>query len=341
MSLFPSDRLSVVNNTSVYTTRIDGDSVYTDVNNSVAAASVVYFRFLGIRMITNSTDVNYRATPKVSFYGGYHYSTRLIRSIETFNLPAIPGVGDNVTARQDNHVHSGLAGIRLRPIKPLTINLDAEISRADRPFAPISDRNFHALRGRVQYKVKTLLLSSNYRQNYNTNSVSLSTHSARARSYSFDSAWSPGGWLSFDAGYSKIHLDTVSGIAFFGGGSLVQGLSSVYISNAHVGNFGARLAIKKRADLYLGYTITKDTGDGRSAPTANVDVLTNTAFLLAAQTFPLSFQSPLARLSVRLSPKMRWNAGWQFYNYHEKFQLGVATQNYRANTGYTSVLWSF
>jgi len=197
------------------------------------------------------------------------------------------------------------------------------------------------LRGRVQYKVKTLLLSSNYRQNYNTNSVSLSTHSARARSYSFDSAWSPGGWLSFDAGYSKIHLDTVSGIAFFGGGSLVQGLSSVYISNAHVGNFGARLAIKKRADLYLGYTITKDTGDGRSAPTANVDVLTNTAFLLAAQTFPLSFQSPLARLSVRLSPKMRWNAGWQFYNYHEKFQLGVATQNYRANTGYTSVLWSF
>ena len=341
LSLFPSDRLSVVNNTSVYTTRIDGDSAYTDVNNSMAAATVVYFRFLGIRTITNSTDVNYRATPMVSFYGGYHYSTRLIRSIETFNLPSIPGLGDNVTARQDNHVNSGLAGIRLKPIKPLTISLDGELSRADRPFAPISDRNFHALRGRVQYKAKTLLLSGNYRQNYNTNSVTLSTYSSRARSYSFDSAWSPGGWLSFDAGYSKIHLDTVSGVAFFGGGSLIQGLNSVYISNAHVANFGARLAIKKRADLYVGYTITKDTGDGRSAPAPAGTTDPAALLLLPAQTFPLSFQSPLARLSVRLSPKMRWNAGWQFYNYHEKFQIGVAPQNYRANTGYTSVLWSF
>src|SRR5205814_10329284 len=125
---------------------------------------------------------------------------------------------------------------------------------------------FHALRGRAQYKAKTLLVSAAYRQEYNTNSVSLSAHSARARNYSFDASWVPRNWLAFDAGYSTLHLDTVSGIAFFGGGDLIRGLNSIYISNIHAVNFGARFGIAKRADLFVGYSITKDNGDGRSVP---------------------------------------------------------------------------
>ena len=62
---------------------------------------------------------------------------------------------------------------------------------------------------------------------------------------------------------------------------------------------------------------------------------------LAVQTFPVSYQSPLARVSVRLSPKLRWNVGWQFYNYNEQFRLFAAYQNFHAHTGYTSVLWTF
>jgi len=71
-----------------------------------------------------------------------------------------------------------------------------------------------------------------------------------------------------------------------------------------------------------------------------------TLFLVAAlldsvQTFPLTYQSPMARLSIRITPKLRWNAGWQFYGYGELFhQLGY-DQNFHAHTGYTSVLWSF
>jgi hypothetical protein len=65
------------------------------------------------------------------------------------------------------------------------------------------------------------------------------------------------------------------------------------------------------------------------------------ALFSSVQTFPLSYQSPLARLSVRITEKVRWNAGWQFYNYHEEFGLLGWYQNYHANTGYTSVLWSF
>jgi hypothetical protein len=277
----------------------------------------------------------------VSLYGGYHYSDRQIRSTELLNFPEFPGPFQGIATEQSDHINSGLAGLRLKPLKPLTIILESELSFANHPFTPIADRNFHALRGRVQYKAKNLLLSAAYLQDYNTNSVSLSIHSSRARSYSFNASWTPHSWFSLDAGYSKLHLNTVSGIAFFAGGQEIQGLNSIYISNIHAANLGARFAIKKRADLYLGYTITRDAGDGRSAPVAPGITDPSTLLLSPAQTFPVNYQSPLARLSVRISPKVRWNLGWQFYNYHEDFQLFPLSQNYHAHTGYSSVLWSF
>ena len=47
------------------------------------------------------------------------------------------------------------------------------------------------------------------------------------------------------------------------------------------------------------------------------------------------------RLSVKINEKLRWNAGYQYYGYHEEFGLLSQDQNYRANTGFTSLLWAF
>jgi hypothetical protein len=65
------------------------------------------------------------------------------------------------------------------------------------------------------------------------------------------------------------------------------------------------------------------------------------ALLSSVQTFPLTYQSPLARVSIRLTPKVRWNAGYQYYDYMETFGLLGYYQNFHAHTGYTSVLWTF
>jgi hypothetical protein len=65
------------------------------------------------------------------------------------------------------------------------------------------------------------------------------------------------------------------------------------------------------------------------------------ALLSSVQTFPLTFQSPLARISIRLTPKLRWNAAYQYYGYGEQFNLLGYYQNYHAHTGYTSLLWAF
>jgi hypothetical protein len=342
LSLFPGDRLTLVNNTSFYNQRIDGNSQFLEFNLGSNTANAVNFGYLGIRTFANATDLHYKLYKWLSVYAGYHYSTRRIQTIAGF---ALPGSGPEQTfAEQFNHQNVGAAGFLVKPIKPVSIMVDVEIGRNSQPYAPLVDKDYHAITARVQYKVSKLLLSGQYLQKYNNNAVTISSYSSRSRNYMANASWVPHDWFSFDASYSKLHLDTVGGIAFFIANprpTLVQGLDSIYISNIHAGTLNARFVIRKRVDLYVGYSIIKDTGDGRNSavPFPTTDPLQQ--LFVSVQTFPLSFQSPMARVSVRISPKVRWNVGWQYYNYHEQFGLFANYQYYHANTGYTSILWSF
>ncbi len=244
---------------------------------------------------------------------------------------------------QVNTLHAGLLGVRVKPLKAMTINLETEIGHANHPFTPVSDGNYIAFNGRFEYRVKKLTLGAAYKQDYNNNSVTLSSYSSHARNYSANAAWTPRDWFTLDASYTKLHLDSLSGIVFFAGPEAANPLYSnqTYISNIHAANLMARFVLAKRVDLYLGYTITDDTGDGR-ATAIPVGAIDPTAVVFApVQTFPLSYQAPLARVSLRLREKLRWNAGWQYYNYHEQFGLEAFYQGYHANTGYTSLTWSF
>ena len=346
-SLFPTERLTVVNNSSITSNRIDGNSSYSEVNPTTNLGTTIYFQYLGIRTLTNSTDVNYRVRKWLGFYGGYHYSDRDIRTIDGSAVPAFANSFAAFPFDVSNHVNSGTAGIRIKPVAPLTIGLDGEVARAYHPLTPISDKNYHAINGRVEYRVKRLQLSTTYRQVYDLNPpLSFSNFSSHSRQYSANASWAPENWFSVDASYTKLHLDTMDGLAFFAGpigsrSTLQRGDSSEFVSNIHGANLGIRFGVGKRADLYVGYSITKDTGDGRATavPAAVTDPLQ--ALLASVQTFPLTYQSPLARLSIKITPKLRWNAAYQFYGYGEQFHILGYDQDYHAHTGYTSLLWSF
>lgn len=337
LSLFPSTRWTITNHTSFQQIQMNGDNTYQEINNSIQGRQILRFQYLGIRTVVNTTEADFRAAKWLGFYSGYHYSTRRIQSREAERV----GASNDTTAyEQQNHLHAGVFGVRVQPVAPLSINLSGEVGRNDQPFYPISDRNYHVLGGRVQYKRKNFLIGGAARSNYNTNSVSLFVHSARARNYSADASWTPKEWLSFDAGYGKLHLDTATGLAYFAASRLIEGDRSLYISNIHTGTLGIRLSVQKRVDVYLGYNRVQDTGDGRT----RIDVATGSsqgasiAAFRAAQTFPLAYETPLARFSVRLHQKLRFNLGYQFYHYNEDF---VGLQNYHAHTGFTSLLWSF
>src|SRR5579883_46762 len=340
ISLFPTDRLTIVNNTSAHNTRTVGDSTYTEFDNLTGLGTSLNFRYLGVRTVANATDINYRITNWLGFYAGYNYSARFITTVEGFAAPPDSGLLNTAYLR-DNHWNDGTLGVRIRPVKPLTAQLEGEIGRDNQPFTPISSRNFHTLGGRVDYRTRKVQLSTQYRQVYNINApFSLSEYSSHSRNYTANASWSPKDWFSLDASYMKLHLDTVSGLVFFAAFQLQQ-TPAVYVSNIHAANLGAHLGLNKRADLYVGYSITRDTGDGRGAAIVSGNTDPVQGLLSSVETFPLSYQSPLARLSIRLSEKFRWNAGYQFYDYREDFGLLGRLQNHHAHTGYTSVSWSF
>ena len=343
---FPTSRLTIVNNSSASNLRINGPSSYTEVLNGSNSGETINFRFLGIRYIANSTDINYRLKDWVGFYAGYSYTDRQVSTIEGFSLPAFANSSSNAEYHTTNLLNSGVAGVRFQPIKGLTANLEAEVGHANRPFTPVSDANYHTLGGRIDYRTRKLQLHARYSEFYNVNApVPTSDYSSHSRNYTASGSWAARNWFTLDASYVKLHFDSIAGIAFFAGivRPTLQMGNSIYISNVHAGNLSARFALTRRADLFVGYSITKDTGDGRSTAMDSVNPLNDPigALFAAVQTFPLSYQSPYVRLSIRISPKMRWNAGYQFYNYNEQFQLFGQYQNFHANNGYTSVLWTF
>lgn len=334
ITLFPTSRLSVINATSVSDTRISGNNTYTQLNFATLTTQTLNFQYLAMRLITNATDLRYRVSKKFDAFAGFRYSDRLIQSIEDAATPGSPFQG--VSAQQTNIIHAGVAGFNWMPIQELRVHAETEVGRDSMPFTPISRGNYNALRGRVRYGKRTYSLTGGYQENYNNNSIQITAFSSHSRNYNADATWSARSWLTFDASYSKLHLDTIGGIQFFEGSpaaSLVQGMDSIYISNIHSGNLSVRIPITRYADLYLGYTITRDTGDGRA--------VAGSLPLTAVQTFPLLYETPLLRLSVRITSKLRYNVGYQYYGYHEDFQILSDYQNYHGNTGYTSLLWSF
>jgi hypothetical protein len=340
VTLFPASRLSFTNNSSVSDIRMTGNNSFEQFNNATFTTQVLNFQFLGVRLITNSTDVRYRFSKKFDLFAGFQYSDRQIRSTEHAAAPASPFEG--ISAEQSNQLKAGVAGVNWMPIQDLRVHLETEIGRNDHPFAPISQGNYDVIRSRVQYRKKNYALGAGYLENYNNNSIVITAYSSHARTYTAIASWNAKSWLSLDASYSRLHLDTAGGLTFFAGApgqAVLTNAQSIFISNIHAGNLGLRFPVTARADVYVGYNITKDTGDGRSAlaqqstPTGQL--------LYDVQTFPLTYQTPLIRLSIKVTAKLRYNVGYQYYGYHEDFGLLSANQSYRANTGFTSLLWSF
>lgn len=337
----PGSVFTLINQTAFHNTRMDGDGQYAEINGSLAALSLVSFQNLGIRTLSNATDASWQIRKWAGIFGNYQLSDRRVRSIEILDL-AIPS---NVApTEQTNRQRAGTAGFRLQPIKPLRITLGAEVGRNDRPFYATSDKNYHALNARAQYRTARWNLTSGYQSFRNTNSTSLFLHSSTGRSWSASGGWTVAKNLQLDAGYSYMHWDALTGLAYFSNFSLVDQDRSYYVSNIHTLHAGAQWQLRKRADVYVGYVRTQDRGDGRatalSVPIQSQYLLTpaTTATFAAAQVFPLSYQAPSARLSVILRPNLRWNVGWQYYAYREMLN---AWQDYSAHTGFVSLSYSF
>lgn len=271
------------------------------------------------RRLANTTHVHLRPSARVGVYGGYQVATRRIRSRERLE---VEGFEEIVPAEQTSTIQAGLAVLRQKLAGTLTLSFAGELERAE-------------------YRTKKVRLWASASSRWRTNSTALSAHSSRGRSYTAGAARTPSARLAQEAVYAKLPPETVSGPAYFLAARLVTGERSICRSNLHTGYAGLRLSLRSRPDVSVGHHRVQDTGDGRAAatqPPAGRAIGTAQAAFPAAETFAVSYQSPLGRLSVRIHDKLRWNAGYQWYGYPERF---ATQQNYRAHTGYASLSWSF
>jgi hypothetical protein len=110
---------------------------------------------------------------------------------------------------------------------------------------------------------------------------------------------------------------------------------SQYFSRNNFFYVDSVIQLARRATLFASYRVNKDNGQGNRI--ADPTGLPGT--LIAS--YPMSFQSPEARLALRLHQRLDWNIGYQYYNYNESAIVGPRPQNYHAHLPYTSLRFYF
>jgi hypothetical protein len=140
--------------------------------------------------------------------------------------------------------------------------------------------------------------------------------------------WEPNPRVSVSGGYSYTQIDSDAAVIFFFAGQRQNGRSRYFMQD-HSVFFHTRLELHERARLMLGYRVSDDRGQGDRVASGPSELLSS---------YPLRFQAPQARLTVKVNKRLDWNAGWEYFDYKEKF---LTNQNYRANTAYTSLSFRF
>jgi hypothetical protein len=356
LSLFPTRRLTIVSTTSAEDIHEDGAGQMLQVNY-VSAIKNVYWNYrIGDERVSDALQANYRLTDWLGVNTEYRYTARWLIN----NLIRTGTTNSKDVNTLNDHMNTASAGIRLRPVKPLALNLDGTLGRDNAALTPIAPAHFHNIRARADYRPsKRWRLGGAYRQMYNLNAPTQtvftsaygvpppSYYSSHSRTLSGSASLTLSNSWSLDFSYDKLHLDTLANLwaelpQATNPANIVSGPGYVsrYISNIHSASAMIRTTIGRLATAYAGYTLTHDSGDGRAVQDLGLKDPA-ASYLAARNTFPMTYQSPFLRVSVKVTPYLHWNAGWEFYRYDQQFALFGYQPYYRAHTGYSSISWSF
>jgi hypothetical protein len=206
-----------------------------------------------------------------------------------------------------------------------------EKGESDNVFTRVANYDFTNVRLRsILRPTKSLTINASVVTRDNTNPSPLNELSTRnfgvdvnSRVYSASVDWMPSERFSINSGYTHTHLTSEAEIIFFANNVKTNGLSRYFMKD----NFAFLtmfVELAPRVKLFAGYRIHKDPGQD--------DRLSTPSVLIGS--LPYQFQSPEARLSVRLHDRVDWIAGYQFFDYKEKF---VNDQFYHAHLPYTSL----
>lgn len=345
VTFFATDKLRISNTFRFDNFRINGAEPLSDVLRQTTLAGAplptvttnsFFARTTNYRRFMNTIEADYQFSARYAIHFGYRFTGR---QIELFQLNST-----TTTATEsdifDNQTHTAIFGLKARPVKAWTIYFDGEHGNADTVFTRLGNNDFTNLRIRNRITPNSkLALNFSLITKDNTNPSDIINDPAvvpigtapdaldvriKTRNFTSSVDWTPNAKFSLSGGYTHLRLTSIAGILLPISGQRRVG-ESQYFARDHFFFFNAFVQPVSRVTLYGGYRINKDEGQGDRLSPSNVILI---------DSYPMSFQSPEARVAVKLNRNLEWNVGYQYYNYRDRF---FPAQNYHAHLPYTSL----
>lgn len=349
LTFWATNKLRISNTVKVEKFEINGSAVFSDFFSVTRGTRTDTIGFsnrnvntsIDYRKIQNTIEGDYQFSPRYSIHLGYRYGTRRVtEAISGFNLgtnaPAAL-VPDSHT--EDNHTNVFIGGFKAQPVKNWTLYFDAEHGTADNVFTRIGNYDFTNIRAKSRYKPTSRIafnLAVITKNNANPSEiagVSLEDFGVSVKSRIFTSSldWTATSRYSVSVGYNYHWINSKAIVDYFFNSVQHPFGNSLYYVRNNFFFIESVARIAPRATLFTAYRINKDKGQGIRV----ADPTGNPGTLIAS--YPMSFQSPEARLALRLHRRLDWNIGYQYYNYNESTLVGPRPQNYHAHLPYTSL----
>jgi hypothetical protein len=297
------------------------------------------------RKIQNTVEGDYQFNENYSAHFGYRYGTRLIERFASGDNLANNGAPPLAPTSEEerNHTNVFIGGFRARPMKNWTLSLDAERGTADNVFTRVGNYDYTNVRARSRYSLnRKLKLNLAFITKNNSNpsvidGVSLADFGVNVKSRVFTSSvdWTVNPRLSFSTGYNYNRQTSDAVVDYFYNSVRHPNGHSLYFMRNHFFFLDAVSQPFRRVTFYAAYRVNKDTGQGEllADPTGTPGSLIS--------SYPMSYQSPEARLAIRVNRRLDWNLGYQYYNYNESPLVSIRPQNYHAHMPYTSLRFYF
>lgn len=356
--------------------RISGSDLLTELANltrpnPIGAQSITTttfaYRQTKYRQVSNLVEGDYQFSRNFAAHLGYRYASRRVEEAlvnsSRFSDVRIPATSSTQPGEEEtSHTHGIVAGFFARPLPIWSLWADVDHGTADNVFVRLANydvTNFR-VRTRVQPSRKfTFAASLITRDNTNpaftedlqlTPTAPIQNLETRIKSRTFNGTidWTPNEMFSFSTGYTRMNVTSNAGVIFFLNNVEVTGTSRYFMRDNDF-FVNAFVQPSPRFSIFAAYRINDDNGQGSLIPTVLTDIV---------GSYPTRFTSPEIRLTFKMSNKVEWNFGYQYYSYHETylvptdilrnnvnvpatnivpFPLNVSPQNYHAHLPYVSV----
>ena len=291
--------------------------------------NLLSFRTIDYRRYMNTIEGDFDISSRLSIHAGYRYADRHIElgsSDITIGAAAVPE-----REKIDNSTNTFIFGFKAKPVKIWSLYMDLEKGSADNVFTRVDNYEFTNVRVRsILRPNKTLSINTSLVTKNNTNPAITETDknfgvNVKSRTFTSSVDWSPNERFLLNGGYTRANVTSDADIIFFLTGVQTFGQSRYFMRD----NFffvNGFVQLHRRASLFAAYRIHNDPGQGSRLSTPSVLI----------GSFPYQYQSPEAKLVFRLHKNVDWIAGYQYFDYQERFPNPTKLA-YNAHLPYTSL----